>query len=78
MSTVTVRELRNHGGDVLARVERGESLTVTSNGRPVGRLVPVPTAAPVPAELVARWRNLPPMSLTALRDDLDDVLDARL
>ena len=78
MSTVSVRELRNHGGDVLARVERGESLTVTSNGRPVGRLVPVPAAAPAPDDLVARWRNLPPMSLTALRADIDDVLDARL
>jgi len=63
---------------VLARVERGESLTVTSNGRPVGRLVPVPSAAPTPDDLVARWRNLPPMSLTALRADIDDLLDARL
>jgi len=78
MSTVSIRELRNHGGDVMTRVARGESLTVTSNGRPVGRLVPLPTATPTPADLVARWRKLPPMSLSALRADIDDVMDARL
>lgn len=34
------RELRNHPGEVLARVERGEELTVTVRGRPVADLIP--------------------------------------
>ena len=37
-----MRELRNHGGDVLDRVEAGERLTVTRNGKPVAELVPLP------------------------------------
>lgn len=34
------RELRNNPGAVLARVERGEELTITVRGRPVADLVP--------------------------------------
>ena len=34
------RELRNHPGEVLARVERGEELTITVRGRPVADLIP--------------------------------------
>jgi prevent-host-death family protein len=41
MSTVAVRELRNHTADVLRRVEAGESITITVNGVEVANLVPV-------------------------------------
>jgi prevent-host-death family protein len=34
------RELRNHPGALLARVEDGEELTITVRGRPVADLVP--------------------------------------
>lgn len=34
------RELRNNLGDVLARVERGEELTITVRGRAVAYIVP--------------------------------------
>lgn len=37
---VPQRELRNNPGEVLARVERGEELTITVRGRPVADLVP--------------------------------------
>ena len=37
MDTVTIRELRNRGGEVVDRVEAGERLTVTRDGRPVAR-----------------------------------------
>jgi prevent-host-death family protein len=40
VAEVTVRELRNDGGRVLDRVERGESLTVTRDGHPVAELRP--------------------------------------
>lgn len=42
MAEIASRELRNDTAGVLRRVEAGESLTVTSNGRPVAQLVPVP------------------------------------
>ena len=75
---MSLRDLRNHGGDVLARVQRGESLTVTSSGRPVALLVPLPAPPLTTDELVARWRRLPSTSLDRLRDDLDAVLDSGL
>ncbi len=78
VASVSVRDLRNHGGDVLARVQRGESLTVTSSGKPVALLVPLPTPPPTTDELVARWQTLPPMRLDGLRADLDDVLEPGL
>jgi prevent-host-death family protein len=37
---IPLRELRNHTGRVLRRVEAGERLTVTVDGRPVVDLVP--------------------------------------
>jgi prevent-host-death family protein len=37
---VPQRNLRNNPGEVLARVERGEELTITVRGRPVADLIP--------------------------------------
>ncbi len=38
---VAVRDLRNHTTSVLRRVERGERLRVTVNGRPVAEIGPL-------------------------------------
>jgi prevent-host-death family protein len=78
MGTVTVRELRNHGGEVIDRVARGESLVVTRDGAEVAELVPRRRVARSTAELIASRRTLPPMSLDRLRSDLDHILDAGL
>jgi prevent-host-death family protein len=78
MREITVRELRNHGGDVLERVARGEALTVTRDGQPIAELRPL-ARRPIPAAvLVQRWRRLPGVDAVRLRADLDDVLDASL
>jgi prevent-host-death family protein len=45
MDLIGVRELRQHASRYLARVEAGEELGVTNNGRLVARLVPVQAAA---------------------------------
>ncbi|WP_428340390.1 type II toxin-antitoxin system Phd/YefM family antitoxin [Mycobacterium sp.] len=45
MEVIGVRELRQHASRYLARVEAGEELGVTNNGRLVARLVPVQAAA---------------------------------
>ncbi len=37
---VSVRELRNHTAHVVRRVEAGDHLTLTVNGRPVADIVP--------------------------------------
>lgn len=41
MSEVASRDLRNSTRSLLARVEAGESLTITIDGRPVAVLAPV-------------------------------------
>ena len=45
MEVIGVRELRQYASRYLARVEAGEELGVTNNGRLVARLIPVQAAA---------------------------------
>jgi prevent-host-death family protein len=49
---VSVRYLRNHGANVLGRVERGEVLIVTRDGRPVAELRPLPKPSLIAEELL--------------------------
>ena len=78
MAEVSVRDLRNHGGDVLDSVLRGERVTVTRAGKPVAELRPV-AAAGTPASVVLdRWATIPVIDLVALRADIDAVLDPAL
>lgn len=78
MAQVTLRELRNHGGDVVDRAARGEQITITRAGRPVAELCPVRPAALPARVLLARWRWLPPVDPAALRADIDAALDPEL
>ncbi|TAM71314.1 MAG: type II toxin-antitoxin system prevent-host-death family antitoxin [Microbacteriaceae bacterium] len=41
METVTHREMRNRSGEILRRVEAGESLQVSNNGRLAALIIPV-------------------------------------
>jgi prevent-host-death family protein len=78
METVSVRELRNHGGEVLDAVARGASVTVTRDGTPVAVLRPRPRQGMSAAQLVERRRHLPHVDPVRLRRDLDAVLDPEL
>lgn len=78
MTDVTIRELRNKGGQVIERVIAGEVLTVTRDGVAVAQLVPLPRQPLSAEELIARRRNLPPMDLAALRRELDKIIDPSL
>jgi prevent-host-death family protein len=78
MREVTVRDLRNHGGDVLDLVLAGEELTVTRDGRPVAVLVPVTRPAISAEALLARWRQLRPVDPVRFRADVDALLDSSL
>ena len=73
-----MRELRNSGGDVLYRVEHGETLVVTKDGRPVAELRPLPRRSASPMELISRRRHIPPVDPAALRADLDALIDPGL
>ena len=75
MTTVSVRSLRNEGGQVLERVVRGESLTVTLDGRPVAELRPLPGVRRTAIELIRRRRTLPAVDAERLREELDQLLD---
>lgn len=78
MTEVTIRELRNHGGEVIDRVAAGERLTITRNGKPVAELRPLRGRGLSGEELVRRWRRLPPLDPESLRVDIDAVLDSSL
>jgi prevent-host-death family protein len=78
MSTVSIRELRNQGGEVVRRVEAGERITVTRDGQPVAELVPV-NRRPLPlATLLERRRNMPKLDPMELRRDIDALIDPSL
>lgn len=78
MSEVSIRDLRNHGGEVIQRVERGERLTVTRDGRPVAELRPLSPLPVQAAVLIERWSRLPRFDPAGLRRDLDQVMDSGL
>ena len=86
MDTIGVRELRQDASRHLARVEAGEELGVTNNGRLVARLVPVRDAERSRAALIEsgalisarRPSNLLDVNATAPVDPqrtLSDVLN---
>ena len=52
MGVVTVREVSYNPSALFARVEKGESMTVTKHGRPIAMIVP-PTGSDPYARLVA-------------------------
>ncbi len=78
VADVSIRELRNRGGDVVDRVARGEQITITRAGTAVAELRPVSRPPLTAATLIDRRRRLPPVDPVALRADLDETLDARL
>jgi prevent-host-death family protein len=78
VSNVTIRDLRNHGGEVVERAARGEPITITRSGRAVAELRAV-SSPPLAAEtLLRRRRHLPPLDPAALRADIDRLLDSSL
>jgi antitoxin (DNA-binding transcriptional repressor) of toxin-antitoxin stability system len=78
MADVSIRDLRNHGGDVVDRASRGEQITITRSGTPVAELRALRRGG-LPAQvLLDRYRRLPPVDPDALRTDIDSSLDAGL
>jgi prevent-host-death family protein len=78
VAEVSIRQLRNHGGEVIDRVVAGERLTITRDGRQVAELRPLGRPALPASVLIERWSKLPEVDPEALRRDLDAVIDAGL
>jgi antitoxin (DNA-binding transcriptional repressor) of toxin-antitoxin stability system len=75
MDEVTIRDLRNRDGEVMGRVERGETLTVTRVGVPVGELRTLPRLRVMVSTLLVRWRSVPPVDTAAFCAGVDAVPD---
>ena len=60
---------------MLDRVEHGETVTITRNGRPVAELRPLPRRATTLADLDRRFARLPAMDEAAFRRDIDALID---
>ncbi len=79
-TTISQRELRNGSGEIMRRLQAGESFTITSNGVPVGSLTPMsqPTRLPITRPATRRGFDgfplhpTPMQSTAALLDDLRD------
>jgi prevent-host-death family protein len=73
---ITQRELRNESGAIMRGVERGESFTITRNGTPIGRLIPLRRRTYVPrAEVVAAFATAPVLDAERFRGDIDAVVE---
>ncbi len=75
---MSIRELRNRGGEVMERVARGERLLVTRDGHAVAELRPLGRPAAAAGVLVERWSRLPRIDVEGLRADIDEIIDPRL
>jgi prevent-host-death family protein len=73
---ITQRELRNDSGAIMRGVERGESYTITRNGTPIGRLIPLRRRTSVPrAEVLAAFASAPILDADRFRRDIDAAVE---
>lgn len=73
---ITQRELRNDSGAIMRAVERGESFTISRNGTPIGRLIPLRRRIFVPREeVLAAFATAPVLDGDQFRRDLDNAAD---
>lgn len=78
MALVTIRDLRNHGGEIVDRAAAGESVVITRSGKPVAELRAITARGVDAATLLARWSNLPHVDPVSFYSDLDSVVDPAL
>ena len=78
--TIPQRQLRNDSGEIMRRVEAGESFVITRNGKPVADLVPhgdnPRRRRHTGRELQEMARKLPPIDVEQWRRDreADDLI----
>ena len=75
-TTISQRQLRNDNGQIMRRVEAGESFIVTRYGVPIGELTPLKRRRFVPKdEVLEAFSGAPKVDYDRLRADLDAVVD---
>lgn len=74
--SITQRELRNDSGEIMRRLDQGETFIVTRNGVPVAELTPLHRHRFVTAAaVVAIFRNAPAVDSSRFRADIDAWAD---
>ena len=72
---ITQRDLRNDSGEIMRKLDEGETFIVTRSGVPVGELTPLRRHRFVAAEAaVALFRTAPAVDAPRFRSDLDQVV----
>lgn len=75
-TSITQRELRNSSGEIMRRLDAGETFIVTRAGRPVGELSPLRRHRFVTADTVAGlFHSAPAIDADRFRADLGAVAD---
>lgn len=77
MTDISVRDLRNEGGEILDSVMRGATVTVTRQGRPIAELRPIRRGTDT-ARLLAIWQGTPTFALDRFRSDLAEIFEDSL
>lgn len=74
--TITQRELRNESGEIMRRLDAGETFVVTRRGVPVGELIPVRRRRFASREqVVSMFGSAAPVDGGRMRADLDRDVD---
>jgi antitoxin (DNA-binding transcriptional repressor) of toxin-antitoxin stability system len=78
VNEVSIRDLRNRGGEVVDRAARGELITITRDGKRVAELRALTRPGLTAQALLERWRHLPAVDPAVLRREIDEVIDPSL
>jgi prevent-host-death family protein len=75
-TTISQRELRNDNGEIMRRLDQGETFIVTRNGMPVGALTPLRRPRFVNATAVVEaFADAPRIAAGRFRSDLAAIAD---
>lgn len=74
LTSIGLRELRQHASEYVRRAEQGERITVTVAGRPAAELVPVGEPAWTSYERALRALSGPPLEPWD-RDEAEAIVD---
>lgn len=78
-SVISQRELRNDSGEIMRRLDQGETFIVTRNGQPVGQLIPLRKERFARRDAILEaFRGAPRIDFRQLRKDLAEDLDDSL
>jgi prevent-host-death family protein len=78
VNEVSIRDLRNKGGEVVDRAASGELITITRDGKRVAELRGLTRPGLCAQALLKRWRHIAAVDPESLRREIDEVIDPGL